>query len=667
MDGDFQAPEGDSDSKWLKRFTKHPMRWFFAAFVTSNVALLVILQELSHRNSESRPGFPSHSALDVTSTALQAVVGTAVVGASAIVALLVAVAALRASERNNDIAEDQKKLVEHQNSLAGQQNQLAEQQNELSDPDYKLSHAAYGAYRRYGFLAGSLISAYRTFRQERELDSYRPEDVPPPPGARTRPRWDSLLSELREVLLNTPFQVAALEAALVLDRKAAADAGDNKVGDANQHDLRQALTSAVAALDTNLQEVSSGERVEYALAWLLGQIARLDRELHRGLKAVNELPPTADGTSTLVSYLKRWTPLIQSVQLGDDFTVALVTAAFQVEKYAKTWRMASMCASLGLKEIDDSLRRVMTIGSTLPELLESVFVNPTTEPDNHVPWASAPCTDPFGVGLNRAMTVAALLGDHATAIQVRELAEGFAKKHGLATKAVEYISVRGPDDVRRVDPPNADDGRFFILHVTGKTLPLLFDDRSPLNPHTRGCVIVDGIRSVDLGWAEDAAESYFIEFTTQRQKEDEEETQALMSGERTLKGACEPCDTCPACGGCRKCDTCRDEPRDLDIFIHTLARRAAMGGIELPTLDNHKVPVEREEQHIGRNPARDLERPVEDPVPSPRLAWVGIDYRRAGVEPPSRKDNWTFELWSLFSRDSQLTAVSDEVHELTGI
>lgn len=656
MEGNTQAPAGDSDSKWLKRFTTHPMRWFFVAFVASNVALLVLLQVLSRGNTGSRPGFPSLAALDVTSAALQAVVGTAVVGASAIVALLVAVAALRASERNNDIAEAQRHLAE-------QQNALAEQQNELSDPDYELSHAAYAAYRRYGFLAGSLISAYRSFRQERELAQYRPKGAPSPSWEPTRPRWDSLLAELRELLLNTPFQVTALEAALVLDQNAAA--ADGTVGDANQHDLRQAMASVVAALDANLQQLPSEERVEHALAWLLAQVARLDRELHRGVEAVKAMPLHSDRASALVRYLKRWMPLVQGVQVGADFSVALGTTAFQGEMYAKGFRMASKRAGVE-PSTADSINRVMTVGVMFPELLETVFVNPTTGHDSDVPWTSAPCTDPLGVGLNRAMTVAALLGDHATAIQVRELAAAFATQQGMSH---EYISIRGPVDLMDVAPPRADDGRFLILHVTGKTLPLLFRDGSPLNPHTRGCVIVDGIRSTDLGWAEDAAEGYFNEINKVDAMREAEEDGAHLRGEGTRQGACEPCASCPACSGCWKCGTCRDAPRELDIFIHSLARKAATEGIALSTLDTSTVTVKREEPHIGRDPCSDayLQRPREDPVRSPRLAWVGIDYRKVGDEPQSRGGDGAFELWSLFSRDSQLQGVSDEVHDLTGI
>lgn len=644
MEGGDHVPAGDSDSKWLKRFTKHPMRWFFAAFVTSNVALLVVLQVLSRGNTESRPGFPSLAAIDVTSAALQAVVGTAVVGASAIVALLVAVAALRASERNNEIAEAQRRLADRQNVLA-------EHQNELADPDYELSHAAYAAYRRYGFLAGSLIAAFRSFRQERDLSGYRPEGDPSPPGAPTRPRWNSLLSELREVLLNTPFQVAALEAALVLDQNETAT--DDTVRDANQHDLRQAMASVVAALDANLQEPSSEERVEHALAWLLAQVARLDRELHRGLEAVKALPLSpAEGTSTLVYYLKRWMPLIQDVQLGDDFSVALSTTAFQGEMAAKAGRAG----------------KPMTVHAMVPELLDSVFVNATTHHGSDVAWVSAPCTDPFGVGLNRAMTVAGLLGDHTTVIQVRRLAAEFAERQGWTS---EYIPIRGPVDLMDISEPRADDQRFLILHVTGKTLPLLFHDGwSVLNQHTRGCVIVDGVRSADLGWVEDASARYFDEFTQAEVEREDQEDAAHLRGEATRKGVCGPCASCPACGGCWKCGTCRDTPRDLDIFIHALARGAtAESGIELRTLDTSTFTVQREEQFLGRDPLSDeyLQRTLEDPVPSPRLAWVGIDYRKVGVEPPSRGGNWTFELWSLFSRDSQLQGVSDEVHELTRI
>lgn len=644
MEGREQEPADGWGSKWFKRFTKHPMWWFFTAFIASIVVLSFLLQALSRGNSGSRPGFPSLAAIDVTSAALQAVVGTAVIGASAIVALLVAVAALRASERNNEIAEAQRQLADRQNALA-------EHQNELADPDYALSHAAYAAYRRYGFIAGSLIAAYRSFRHERELASYRPEGKPLPSGSPVRPRWDSLLLELRELLLNTPFQVAALEAALVLDRNAAAP--DGEVGDGNQHDLRQAMASAVAALDASLHKSSSEERAEHALASLLSDVARLDRELGRGLKAVNGLPPApVEGSSSLVYYLKRWMPLIQPVQVGDDFSVALSTTAFQGEMFAKSMRFGKR----------------MTVDAMVPELLDSVFVDAKTDDESEVPWVSAPCTDPFGVGLNRAMMAAALIGDHTTVLRVRELAEDFAKTQEWDP---EYISIRGPVDLFDIKKPSEGDGRFLILHVTPKTLPLLFHD-SPqlLNPHTRGCVIVDGVRSADLAWAEDAACEYFEEFKQDQDRREKDKSAAHAEGESTPDKHCDRCPTCPACAGCWRCGTCADDPREFDIFVHVLARAAASeSGIRLPTLDASTFTVRRAERFLGRDPVSDeyLEPSLANPVPSPRLAWIGIDYRKVGVEPPSRADNWTFELWSLLSRDSQLRGVSDEVSELAGL
>ena len=325
-------------------------------------------------------------------------VGTAVVGASAVVALLVAVAALRASQQSNALALNQNKLADHQNVLA-------RQANELSDPDYVLSHDAYSAYRKYGFLVGSLIASYRSFRHERELENYPMREDETMPLSR---RWShaSTLTELRTLILHTPFQVAALEAAKLIDKRAATT-GNAGYPDIHQHNLRKSFADFLGALERHINDYDMrGASPEQSFTGLLAQASILDRELKRGIDAVTNCETALEPhetESSLVLYLKRWMGRIEPVQLGEDFASAVRANAFAGEEFAKFLN-----------------GKLESWQGKFASLLDEVFVD-------NAGWTSAWCTDPFGNGLHRAMRIAALCGDHTTPLKLRDIAEDYQK------------------------------------------------------------------------------------------------------------------------------------------------------------------------------------------------------------------------------------------------
>lgn len=601
------------ESRWLEGVTARPIYYFAVAFVVAMVALLVVLQLVAMANT-GEPGVirtilgrfaPSLASIDVSSAAIQAVIGTAVVGASAIVAFLVAVSALQAS-------------------LAS---------NVLSDPDYVLSHNAYSAYRKYGFLVGSLIAAYRTHRHEQDLASY--ERIEPSgtggkdaendtPTQAAQPPWNSIVAELRELLLDTSFQVAALEAAKVLDAGA---------GDENQHRLRKAFATAISALDQEGRPGGSGRSPEHALTVLLAHASTLDIELRRGLDKVGELHPMPKPNrlpkegERLLHYLAQWMPRIGTIQVGEDFQFAARANAFAGEEFA---------ASFG-----------STWQKMFDELLNEVF-------DSSSDWKSGPCVDPFENGLHRAMRIAAVCGDHVTAMQLREQAEKFAKDQGLKPTVVV---VRNKASLP--PPTRAGSNDFMIFHVTRKTLPLLFGGNAlssgdVLGPHTRGCVIVDGLRSGEMGYVEERVEHYFSELGADGDEPREPRQQ------------CETCRPCAACGECTLCRNCKDPcPSRFEVFVDVLTQIAYSPGHQV-RLGDTVVVAERVSSHLtddGRPGINLAERDKASAAEGPKLVWVGVDYRQIGVEPPTRLDDWSSEMWAMFKDYG--AAVSDEVRELT--
>ena len=316
---------------------------------------------------------------------------------------------------------------------------------------------------------------------------------------------------------------------------------------------------------------------------------------------------------------------IDPVQVGEDFKYAVRANAVAGEEFGAL-------LGGGLPSWQESFA----------DLLNHVFV------ENKL-WKSGPCVDPYGNGLHRGMSIAALCGDHVTPMALRKQAATFARDQGWEPIVVP---IRKKESWVR---PREDDKAFYIFHVTRRTLPLLFDG-NVLNPHTRGCVIVDGVRSADMADIEAAAA-----LTFDRNHADEQ-NEVVKPKTQT---PCVKCDTCPACGGCARCGSCEKAKRgDMDILIHQLTI-AAYHGYEIQMADRQTLRASRESIRLTELSDDDTESEgsKQAGLLGPKLAWVGLDYRQFGVEPPTRQEKCFSEMWSVLSRGR--ATVSDEIRALT--
>lgn len=580
-------------TRLFERAAARPVRYFLLAFVVAILLLWLCLQVVAGWNDGGQ-WLPGLLAMDATSAGLQAVVGNAVVGASAVVALVVAVAALKASEAGNRLAE--------------QGNGLSERANELGDPDYLLSHQAHAAYRKYGFLMGALISDFRLSRHSRDLAAYLPREVGGEAGPDRVPRpgyvrSNRLLEELRELLFDTAFSVASLETARVLDER-------NGTGEYEQHKLRKAFAGLNAALSAHIEDEDQGRDPEVGVVWVLVQATLLDRQVRAGIEAVTTLPVPGDGSAgqRFLRYLRQWMGEMRPVETGDGLDVAVRARAFGGEELAKYLG--------GGKPLPPA-------ADLLKEKLGELFVEREA-------WRSRDDTDPPRIGLHSGMRVAALCGDHTTVLQLQKTAEEFAHKKNWEPVILELNSVAS-----LADPPrSADDKRFFIYRVTRRTLPYLFGDGG-LNAWTRGCVIVDGLRSAELGWVEDRlAEMAAEQARLWREQEEERER--------------EPREVTP-----------------LHAFVEFMADQVYCG-IQVSQGEGRSHRLRRERDYLAQDPVTREDEASAASVPGPKVLWLGIDYRELGREPPERLDDFTAGLPSIFASD-QVLAVSDEVRELTGL
>lgn len=550
-------------SKWLAKFTTRPMWYFAMAFIAAMAALWVALQIFSTYNS-GPGGSPDLKGLEVTSAAVQAIVGTAVVGASAIVALLVAVAALRASEQNNI----------------------------HNDPDFLLSHQAHSDYQKFGFLYGTMISTYRAQKHESELASYGREETDPEPEIQT-PRWNPLVRELKQLLSSTALQVVALKCARVRDESIA------KAGH-NEHMLRRMTSEVLGALEA---QADNHDATLPAGTWMLRVLALttlLGHELEQGLTAVSKLDSeTAKDEDALVGYIHRWSNL-SFVRLDPSFGRAVTSTTLAGEA-----QVALLSGNGGFK--------------SPAEVLTSAL---TTLQSDRKDWKSGQSTDQDSIGLHRAMRVAALIGDHTTAQDLSATAAAFAKDSGMTPYVANIITKDDVDALRAFIRESCDPAGppFLVVTVSRRRIPVLFH-HDLFNEATRGCIIVDGLRSPYLSWLEKDVQEEFLRITSSK--------------------------------------TANKKPRELDLMVQQLARRAYAGDGQWGDPDIGKV--KRAFPDLVRSRGHE----IADIAQVPALLWVGIDYRQIGVEPPSSDDHWPYEMWSFFGRQLENIAISEELQSIS--
>jgi len=573
-----------SDSKWVDRFSTRPLRYFWISFVVATGLMWLILQLLATYNSNGE-WIPTLTVLETTSSGVQAVIGTAVVGASAIVALLVALAALRASKDNNA---------------------LSERSNELTDPDYLLSHNAYLGHRRFNFLVGALLASYRTYLHERDLTAYA--SASGTPNTASSPRWVKLLEALHALMLDTSFQVASLEAAKELDRSLLGRGGGSA-----EHMLRKELAAMLAVLDEALaKDVSNSP--EQHLVRLLSSAEALDWQLINARQAVMAMTEeTLRQRPVLLTHLRKWMGEVEPAELGSDLSHASRAGSFGGEELVSQFFGAHKPAA---EQLEDQLVQTICDGV--------VDRGTVTERQRHE------------MGIHGWMRVAAICGDHASIMDLQNTAHAFATGRGL--KPI-HATIRSIATLQSALPSKDE---FYILTVNRRTLPLLFNGGF-LDHGPRACVFIDGLRSSDLTQLEDELERLFNlkadRFQEQAKKEWDNPPLASMVGlEENV-----------------------DEDDDGDRFYDMLSVLTSLvfrEQIQIPTGDGRSYGLNR------NNPVLNLGSgdPGEE-VEHPRIVWVGMDYRRMGVEPTSRLDNFSAELWSIFG--SGKLAVSEEVRRLT--
>ena len=279
-----------------------PFLWFLGLSSVCMAALFLVLQSVGLLGN--LPWSAQTESLSATSEAMQAIIGNAVVGASAIVALIVAVAALRVARRNN----------------------------ELSDPVYALSQQAHESYRRYGFLMGSMLATFRGYQQESSALAFKnPGLAPSTANGRS---WEILIETMQNTLLGTPFVVASLAAAQEADKQSG-------TGNAHVASLRRAhaFMTATLAASSRLEGDPNVVMTRVALASYL-----LNQEIDRGKKAVQDRReqvqmPGDDKSSDarLQQYLTEWMPALPSIETGEELwrNVRAVTFAGEEDFYQK--------------------------------------------------------------------------------------------------------------------------------------------------------------------------------------------------------------------------------------------------------------------------------------------------------------------------------------------
>ena len=503
------------------------------------------------------------------STLVQAILGTALVGASAFVAIMIATSATRAADSALDIANA---------SLAESQTN-----NKINDPDYQSAKHALRGYQRYAFQMGSLLATYRLHKQQLELRRYAARRVGFEEGDEKTasdaakavpiglPAWNESLRQMQQLLFDESFVSAIFEAARMLDdQKASAPVAESHLW---------ALRKNMAGLSSVIEQVLAARpdaTLSDAMMNLLARFALLAHELEAGIKGLHRLgagvvKAQVDGQKQarypLLRYLFDWLEQIPDFERERDFKASLRTAFGDV-KFVDV---------LGANE---------GFAAAVSGLVARVLADPLPE-DVSVRM----------YGLHRTLLVATAIGDQATLLNAEQVAKEAAGRHGLEPL---FVPVTDPNELPRYGFDEGND-KFLIFTCAREALPLLFR-KGVLGPYTKGCIIVDGIKSDG----------------------------ALCTAEELLQDLKVP------------------RPSIVDV-VRILA--------------NHAYNFEKlDDSDLARLRPGDEDSPFGD---GPRLAWIGIDYRELGVEPPTRLENWSCELWSIFGRGG--LAVGKDAAQILGL
>ena len=389
------------------------------------------------------------------SALVQAIVGTALVGASAFVAILIATSAAKTAES----ALSESRL-----------------NNKLNDPDFLAAKHALRGYQQYAFLMGCLLATYRLHRQTKQLRDYaaagESKGGPVEDQRATLPVWNETLRQLQALLFDTYFVSTAYEAARFHDSKdpsADQDSGETRA---------QALRKNMAGLASTIEQIldpSQAAEAGKALMHLMARAQLLNRDLKRGCDALKEAKkPTRTARPEASAYpalywFSEWVEQVPEFETDRDFDSALYRPFEEL---------------LGFGELG-------SVPGMIRSVLSEKFNPPAKECD---------------VGRHVAALVATVIGDQATVLGVERCAAQTAKALGLEPAFVMLTAQNVGAALSDSCGLKQGNRKFQIFTCTREALPYLFKE-GVLGPYTQGCVIIDGIRADDaLGGIEKSLE-----------------------------------------------------------------------------------------------------------------------------------------------------------------
>lgn len=441
---DSRSQEQDQTQKNGRKHGADALKWVIAhpvaAFIVvtlGSLALAAFLYQGSLFWPLSGKGLQVGEVYSNASALVQAIVGTALVGASAFVAILIATSAAKTAES----ALSESKL-----------------NNKLNDPDYLSAKQALRGYQRYAFQIGSLLAAWRLHQQQSQLQAYSLGVD----ASQQAPLWTNTLEQLQELLSDASFVSAIYEAASLLDRDTSNHAG----GETNVQALRKSVAGLGCTIESILRDKGTDGSSDVMMN-LMARSALLVHQLELGREAMERYIPEQGAEPgsdlrlreyPLLRWLVAWTSQIPLFETDRNFSNFLRIPFGEVFLFG----------GIGLE-------------AALPDAIHDVLAAPMLGDSRAERY-----------GLHRGRLVATSVGDQSTVLSIEALAAETARAQGFEPTIVH---VSDPNAVPKFGR-DTEGKRFFIFSCTRKNLPFLFRD-GVWGPATRGCVIIDGVRGRD--------------------------------------------------------------------------------------------------------------------------------------------------------------------------
>jgi len=531
-----RASIGNSDS--LRWVIEHPVIALIG-FTVICLLIVALFYSLFWWWPLSGRGLPINDLFGNASALIEATIGTAVVAASAFVAIVIATSAARTAE-------------------------LA---NKINDPDYLAAKAALRSYQKYVFVMGGLLAIYRSYRHEAELqyDHYQSEkselnqssgtehsercDLGPPP-------WDRPLSELQELLFDTDFLSVLHELAHLQDESIDPDCKEN--AESHVQKLRSNVSQLASTVERYLapREVHSPSFANSVLFHLMARAAMLSglvRELVRDLKNNRHLFHQQSNSFPTLKWFSEWIEQIPDVEVDRDFSDL-------VRQELPEFRLVDK--DTPYSSISDQIRKLMA----------------KTYEDASFPvsYRGDPQKEMIRLDAHSASLVKTLIGDQSTVFRIEQEARRVAKSLGM-NPVIHHNRMVG----------DRKENQFDIIYCLPGQIGRLFGAEG-IRPNTRGCVIIDGMRSLSP-----------VALSPTEQK-------MLNEGKYSIT---------------------------IYDFVDDLLKRALDAGL-------------RENESLSY-PAKDY--PEKDE--GPRIMWIGIDYRPFSKAPEDPDlDQYQLQPTAIFSR-----------------